>query len=889
MQVNSKISFLFISLIVIGFIGGGWYFYNQMFQGIKNPVTVVPDDAAIIIEIPNIKTFIKDWKTNSSYEKATKEMPYIKNTIKWLPLLFSQLQKHSDGFSDWNSSKLVMSLHSKGYLLLFSNTNMQLQDLQNEILSSLPQKINIQEKTINSAYYLKTEIESQALVISERRGIFMFSNSIEILEKAIQNTHKPNHFSISKEFLSLEKVSGKRADAHVFVNYKNLDEVSTSLKLKLPSPIWNHQNQIASWTGLDLNLKPKEILLNGYTILNDTNSSFLNIFKGQKSQDMSLPDNFPYQTRCYQHISISDYSSFFLAWKAYLQSSQEWKGMEKNFTKIKKSLKTNHIEITNKWWAGEMAQLKTKKGKEYALFLGKKGRESFRALSEIAHLSQPSMISMEYKGVKMKEINFPYYLYTQFGPSFANFKKTYFAVIDELVIFAHNIKDLKAYLDLLEDGHILNKNEDYLAFSDNLSKNSNFTFYIKSPNTKNGLFQSLPTALQKELSSKAFVKKDLAGFGLQLNWKNKMLYTGIFADLAGKVITNSSQWQVNLDSHIISGPFIVKDHSNNSHKYIVFDDFRQMYLINEQGDIVWKKQLEELPMSDVFEVDYYKNGKIQYLFNTENYLHLIDLTGNMVKGYPVQLNSSATAGLSLIDYNANKDYRILIPTENGKIYNYKKDGSLLKGWKSKNTRRTIIKPISHVVANSKDYLIAEADNGNILMFNRKGEVRLEIRKSFSNALGSNIFANRTNSKGMMVTTDTEGKFIYIPEKGKVKTTDFGTFSKEHYFIYTDFTGNGNYDFIYLDGQALTVYDKFKKSILSYVFEHPIQSKPKVFTVSGRKVLGVLDKESQKLYIFNSNGLISSKFVGNTDFIIDDGETPIVLIGKGKALMKYSLD
>jgi len=496
---------------------------------------------------------------------------------------------------------------------------------------------------------------------------------------------------------------------------------------------------------------------------------------------------------------------------------------------------------------------------------------------------------MEYKGVKMKEINFPYYLYTQFGPSFANFKKTYFAVIDELVIFAHNIKDLKAYLDLLEDGHILNKNEDYLAFSDNLSKNSNFTFYIKSPNTKNGLFQSLPTALQKELSSKAFVKKDLAGFGLQLNWKNKMLYTGIFADLAGKVITNSSQWQVNLDSHIISGPFIVKDHSNNSHKYIVFDDFRQMYLINEQGDIVWKKQLEELPMSDVFEVDYYKNGKIQYLFNTENYLHLIDLTGNMVKGYPVQLNSSATAGLSLIDYNANKDYRILIPTENGKIYNYKKDGSLLKGWKSKNTRRTIIKPISHVVANSKDYLIAEADNGNILMFNRKGEVRLEIRKSFSNALGSNIFANRTNSKGMMVTTDTEGKFIYIPEKGKVKTTDFGTFSKEHYFIYTDFTGNGNYDFIYLDGQALTVYDKFKKSILSYVFEHPIQSKPKVFTVSGRKVLGVLDKESQKLYIFNSNGLISSKFVGNTDFIIDDGETPIVLIGKGKALMKYSLD
>ena len=889
MQINSKISFLFISLIVICFIGGGLYFYNQMFQGIKNPVSVVPDDAAIIIEIPNTKAFIKNWESSSSYEKAIIEMPYIKNLAKWLPLLFSQLQKYSDDFSDWNSPKLVISLHSEGYILLFSNPKMSLQDLQSDVLSTLPQKIQISEKTINSNYYIETEIESQSLVISERRGVFMFSNSVELIEKAIQNTHKPNEFSASKEFLSLQRVSGKRADAHVYVNYKNLDQVSADLALKLPPPIWNHQKKIASWTGLDLNLKPREILLNGYTILNDTSSSYLNAFKGQKSQGMSLPDNFPYQTRSFQHLSISDYSSFFHAWKTYLQSSEEWAKMGKHFAKVQNSLKTNHIDVTNTWWAGEMAQLKTLKGKEYALFLGKKGRESFRALSEIAHLSQPSMISMEYKGVKMKEINFSYYLYTQFGPGFANFKKTYFAVIDELVIFAHSIKDLKAYLDLLEDGHILNKNEDYLDFSDNLSKNSSFTFYIKSPKTKNGLFQSLPASLQKQLKSTALIKKDLSGLGLQLNWKNKMLYTGVFADLEGKVKTGYSQWQVNLDSQILSGPYMVKDHSNNSNKYIVFDDFRQMYLINEQGDIVWKKQLEELPISDVFEIDYFKNGKIQYLFNTENYLHLIDLTGNMVTGYPVQLNSTATAGLSLFDYNSNKDYRILIPTENGKIYNYKKDGSLLKGWKSKNTRRTILKPISHVVANSKDYLIAEAENGNVLMFNRKGEVRLEIRKSFTNALGSNIYANRTNSKGMMVTTDHEGKFIYIPEKGKVKTTDFGTFSKDHYFIYTDFTGNGNYDFIYVDGQALTIYNKFKKSILSYVFEHSIQNKPQIFTISGRKVLGVLDKESQKLYLFNSDGLISKKFVGNTDFIIDDGKSPIVLIGKGKALMKYSLD
>ncbi len=860
-----------------------------MFQGIKDPIIVVPDDASIIIEIPNTASFIENWDQETALDKALKELPFTKNLSIWWPKLFSALKLQSNNFEDWNNPALVLSIHSNGYLLLFSANNLDLQDITPESISPLPQKVNFAEKTINSAYYIETEIESQKVLMSMKRGVFMLTNSLDILENAFKNTSKSNTFSSSAEFLSLQKVSGKRADAHVYINYENLDSTSANILTNLTPPIWNHQDRIATWSGLDLNLKPKEILLNGYTLVNDTSTNYLNIFKGQSSTGMSLPDNFPYQTRTYQHVSINNYSSYFNHWKEYLKTTKEWGKQEKNFAKIEKSLKTKHHEITNSWWDGEMAFIKTTKGKEYGLFLAKKGRESFRILSEIAHLSQPNMISMEYKGNKLKEINFPYYLYTQFGPAFSSFKKTYFSVIDELVIFAHTIPDLKLYIDLLEDGHILSKNEAYLDFSDNLSKNSNYTFYMNSPQFDNDFYRSFIPSLQKELKNSAFIKKDIGGISLQLNWKNNMLYTGFFAGLEGSKKPASSQWQVNLDSPISNGPFIVKDHSNASQKYVLFDEFRQMYLLNEQGDIVWKKQLDEMPISKVFEVDYFKNGKIQYLFNTENYLYLIDLTGNMVSEYPIQLNSSATSGLSLIDYNSNKDYRILIPTDNGKVYNYKKDGSLLKGWQSKNTRKTICKPINHVVANSKDYLVAEADNGNIIMFNRKGEIRLEIRKSFTNALGSDIYPNRTNSKGMMITTDKAGKLIYIPEKGKTKSTDFGEFSEDHHFIYTDFNGNGNDDFIYLDGASLKIFNKFKKTILSYVFNHPIKDKPKLFTVSGRKVLGVLDKESEKLYLFNSNGLIGKKYDGNTDYIIDNSRTPNILIGKGKALMKYPLD
>jgi len=890
MQTNHKISYIFIFLIAFGFVGGGWYFYQQLFQGVSEPMKIVPDDAAVIIEIPHFQSFYEKQNAESIYSRAFKELPYTQELSLWIPEFLKNLQKTSSNFDDWNSPNLIISVHPKGSLILFANSNMTLQDLKSEILTSLKTLPKISEKTIDNAYYLKVDFKNTTLFFSERKGVFMISNSTKVLKQAIENTKSFNTFTTSKEYISLQKVSGKRADAHIYVHYQFVKPAITSAMPSLTQQIWQQPSHIAGWTGLDLNMKPNEILLNGYTIQKDSAAEFIDIFKGQKNAGMTLPNNFPYQTENYQHISISKYSDFFESWKQFLKISHQWNVHQKDFERIEKGLKRNNKVNEKTWWAGEMAQLTTEDGKEYALFLAKKGRDCFKALSEVAHLSQPSMISMEYKGVKIKEINFPYYLYTQFGPWFSNFKKTYFTVVDELVIFSHQIKDLKIYIDLLEEGSILQKNEAYNDFSDNLSKNANYSFYSKNPAKSKKTLNIFPEKIKKQLASSLLIKKDLSSFSLQLSWKNKMFYTGVFVGLTGEKVKSTSKWQVHLDSPIAAGPFIVTDHTDASKKYLAFDEFKQIYMINQQGDIVWKKQLEEIPISDVFQVDYYHNGKIQYLFNTENYIYLIDLTGAMVKNYPLTLNSPATAGLSVFDYNSDKNYRIFIPAANGKIYNYKLDGSLLKGWKAKNTRRTIAKPIHHVVANSKDYIIAEADNGNILMLNRKGQIRLEIRKSFVNALGSDIYANRTNSKGMMVTTDQKGKFVYIPEKGKVKTSDFGAYSKDHFFLYTDFNGNGSEDFIFLDGKSLSVFDRFKHSILTYEFEHEIKNKPRLFTVLGRKVLGVVDTEAAYLYLFDYEGLMGAKIPSGKYYNIttDTFNQPTVLIGKGKSLLKYPL-
>lgn len=888
MQINHRFSYIFIFLIVLSFIGGGWYFYTQVFKDIENPYKLIPSDAALVIEIPRIHQLHQHWKKESVFEKSLKEWPGYKSFQEILPELFNSFQKISSSYSTWEGQSVVISAHSNGLLFVFPGSDVSFYDFNRDEIQNWATKTEIAEKTLNGDLYIELKGENGSLFFMGKRGLFLLTNEIALLESSINQLKSSSSLLQSPEFNRLQKVSGKRSDAHVYVNYENLSQMISITDQS--SLFWRQPEKIALWTGMDFSLKDNEILLNGYSIPSDTGNQFLKLLKNQESVGMSICDHFPFETRAYTHLSLSNYEDYSEAWKSYLKTSHQWDKYKSNFLIVDKALKSENADIHQSWWAGEMAFLVTEDTIEYAVFLAQKERDSFKKLSNIAHLSQPNMITTEYKEFKIKEINFPNFLFTQFGPWFSSFNKSYFVIVDELVIFARSISDLKKYIDLLESGSILQKNQNYTSFSDNLSKSISFTFYTNRPESPQQLTSFISNEMNSELKKISLFKKDLSGYSLQLDWKNDMVYTGIFAGLSGISKQKLSNWQVILDSPIYKGPFMVTDHTDGSHNYLVFDEYRQAYLLNEQGDIVWKKSLKEKPISQVFELDYYQNGKIQYLFNSENYMYLMDLTGSYVENYPIQLNSEASAGLSLIDYSHNKDYRIFIPGKNGEIYNYKKDGSLLKDWKSKNTRRDIVKPISHVVANSKDYLIAEAKNGNVVMYDRQGKVRMEIRKSFTNALGSDLYANRTNSKGMMVTTNQEGKLMYIPEKGDVKSTDFGEFSKDHFFIYEDFTANGYYDFIYLDGKELQVIDRFKKVVLSYVFDNNIIEKPKIFTLAGRKILGVLDKTAGRLFLFNSDGLISSKIEGETNFELDvlkNGQV-VIIIGSGKAIKMIPL-
>ena len=55
---------------------------------------------------------------------------------------------------------------------------------------------------------------------------------------------------------------------------------------------------------------------------------------------------------------------------------------------------------------------------------------------------------------------------------------------------------------------------------------------------------------------------------------------------------------------------------------------------------IWSKKFESRIISDIYQIDMYKNGRLQFVFLTYEYLYILDVKGNIVKKTANKENTS---------------------------------------------------------------------------------------------------------------------------------------------------------------------------------------------------------------------------------------------------------
>ncbi|MBK9176998.1 MAG: hypothetical protein IPM46_11840 [Flavobacteriales bacterium] len=139
-------------------------------------------------------------------------------------------------------------------------------------------------------------------------------------------------------------------------------------------------------------------------------------------------------------------------------------------------------------------------------------------------------------------------------------------------------------------------------------------------------------------------------------------------------------WECPLNALVLRKPDLVINHTNQTREVLVQDTSHRIHLISATGKLLWSRQLDGPILGRVHQVDRFKNGKLQLLFNSARSFYLIDRNGKDLGGFPVGFPAQATAPLAVFDYENTREYRVLVPLADGRIHNWGVDGLAVQGW-----------------------------------------------------------------------------------------------------------------------------------------------------------------------------------------------------------------
>ncbi len=138
-----------------------------------------------------------------------------------------------------------------------------------------------------------------------------------------------------------------------------------------------------------------------------------------------------------------------------------------------------------------------------------------------------------------------------------------------------------------------------------------------------------------------------------------------------------------------SGPFKVKNFHTQKTNTFYQNSHLSICLQDENGKDMWGVRFNEKICGHVEEVDYFNNGKLQYLFAAGSKLYLIDRLGRFVNGFPVEIGKRIVLGPAVHDFSGTGSYTAVMLHKDNTIGMYSLQGKKTNSWKGITADETI--------------------------------------------------------------------------------------------------------------------------------------------------------------------------------------------------------
>lgn len=902
-----KIALIVLGIVLLGGIGFALWWVNEREREVDIPKeSFIPYNSAVVINV--------NANANLSPKIATAFDREIKAFRK---SMLSRVVDTLKQVSQVDTSSYVMAIRVEGkqsirFLYVLNRSGLFSRGDVHVFLQKMFAGVQVKERKYNNQKIYLASRGKDEVCYAVVGGMVLVSNSELYVEDAVNQLSNPSEDEKdgAPRFKNMNRYFFAGAGLNVFLNTTCFSDL---LPLLLQKDFIAKQTNIAKWFkwgALDGEIKPSGVSFNGFVHYDGLKAAFPVAFKGQLPQDSKLDAVMPADVKSVSILALSDVKNYLASLETYRYGAGQIKNVRKRKQEFARLFGDKLDEewqalLKGEWGKGTLSYDASRKQEEgivvvhvkagsLARGLLEKMLKSYASKSGISETSLYRSFALDKdKKVSYFKMPVPDFAGVMWGYVLGGIATNYVLVEDNYVVFSSSERGLQVFASDYMRRLSVRDQEWYQKLRTKLSSKSNWMYLSEIVAMLPYYEQVTKGALRELLERNKEGMEVFSSLGLQWVCEGDMLYHTLFLSTE-EVEQKQAQimWQTRLDARMSMKPTIVVNHNTGERELFVQDEGNTIYLINDVGRILWKLPIDGKINSEVYQVDMFKNGKLQYLFSTPGHLYLIDRNGNYLPRFPLAFKSSCERGISVADYENNKNYRVFAPGADHHVYLYEVSGNFVKGWDVPKSDNDIVSKIYHFRVEGKDYLVY-ADRYRLYILDRKGKERVKVSTLLNLSANTSLYLTKQNGQMKMAFMDANGEIVLVNFRGQVERIRGEEMIGGGMFNVEDVNNDGQDEFIYTLKNRIVVMDNKGKLLFEKHWEDSELDFPYIYRFSARDSrIGIMDGKGERLFLLDMKE-VSKGFPirGNSPFSIafgDNGSAGFYLFAgsDGTHLLKY---
>ncbi|MDH5399691.1 MAG: DUF3352 domain-containing protein, partial [Cyclobacteriaceae bacterium] len=747
---------IFATLATFAVIAGGIWGYDYYFN--KEDWTIwslVPENSALVYE-PEGGSGPWNNFLNSKIGQSLDHIP-----------AFARMHQDLIGLDSLLGTEVLEKLTSGGHLLITatpvsgssfdylfiidagkSNTGASVVRALDKLIKE--NNLQVNKRVYNGMTISEVKFEDQLFSFSDREGFWFGSYTPFLVEDVVRQFTEKEGIGFAEVNPELYRNSKIKND---FGNiYFNFNQLSLLLNTFLAPGLRSTDSPLAK-TGksafYDISIDDELIMLNGFSFYSGPDQYLSNLSQTPPTSsniEMYLPSG----TAFVYH---------------YLTNS------------------TTENEAFNATLHGEMAHVIMEattiaKADQLLLFRSKRADKSLAFLDELART-----IADDNPGDTVYYEHYSDFVITELKkealnvfPENSSWDTYYYTRINDLIAMGNTLQAVKDFVLDIETENTWGKSVKNRKFLENLLGEANFNFYFDL----NKGWDLITSQLHDDW--KAFLSDNQVSFrnfnlgAIQYSYTDNNFYSNVslsFQAESANLFTErkrlAADLSIALSARAITKPKVVRNHLDQSREVIIQSEDKRLVLISSEGNIMWADSLDGEVQGEIMQIDYYRNGKLQYFLCSDSSIYIIDRLGNTLEGYPKKLPFKVDQ-VAVIDYDNSKRYRFLISDVRGNLFMYDIEGKNLEGWQPVALDGRLAAPPRHVRVRGRDFIIAVQENGQVNLLTRRGErvegFPVDMGNQLTPVYALENLSDFENSYLVFITTD--GLLTKLNFKGEIK-------------------------------------------------------------------------------------------------------------------------